>query len=254
MHVSRNVWLCGSRLRGLDLYQADVSELNLALAHTRLTRAANTYAERLGRAKALAETYRSCVAEAEECTQQITTAEEAVSFLNTYAGVSQTALYSLIESIVNAGLDAVFDEAGLKFELEVSQKANRTSVTPRLTSRMKDGDEWVDVTTSILDARGGGVAAVTAFLLRVAVIMLKDSPEGSRRRLLLLDETFGQLSRDAEPALTAFLADLIDKAGLQVIMVTHSNSFAHLAYDHGAVVHGVSLVDGVTQVEPVHLG
>lgn len=98
------------------------------------------------------------------------------------------------------------------------------------------------------------MAAVTAFLLRVAVIMLKDSPEGSRRRLLLLDETFGQLSRDAEPALTAFLADLIDKAGLQVIMVTHSNSFAHLAYDHGAVVHGVSLVDGVTQVEPVHLG
>lgn len=230
-----------------------MSELNLVLAHSRLTKATNAYAERVGRAKALAATYRSCVAEAEECTQQIAVAEEAIQFLNSYAGISQTALYSLIESIVNAGLDAVFGESGLRFELEVSQKANRTSVMPRLTSRMKDGDEWVEVTTSILDARGGGVAAVTSFLLRVAVIMLKDSPEGSRRRLLLLDETFGQLSRDAEPALTAFLADLIEKSGLQVIMVTHSNSFAHLAYEHGAAVHEVALVDGVSQVKPVTL-
>lgn len=228
-----------------------MSDLNLATVHSRLTKAAHAYAERVGRAKALAATYKASVAEAEECSQQIAVAEEAVGFLNSYAGVSQQAMYELIENIVNAGLSAVFEGEDLRFELEVTQKANRTNVAPRLTSRMKDGEEWVDVTTSILDARGGGVAAVTAFLLRVVIILLKDSPEGSRRRLLLLDETFGQLSRDREPALTAFLADLIDKAGLQVIMVTHSQSFAHLAAEHGAAVHEVSLVDGVTQVDPI---
>jgi DNA repair exonuclease SbcCD ATPase subunit len=222
-----------------------MSTLDLAQTHARLTKATNAYAERVGRAKALAATYRESVAEAEQCTEQIATAEEAVGFLNSYAGVSQSALYSLVESIVNAGLEAVFPDAGLRFELEVSQKANRTSVAPRLTSRMKDGEEWVEVTTSILDARGGGVAAVTSFLLRVAVLMLKDSPEGSRRRLLMLDETFGQLSRDHLRDMGIFIRDLVDKAGLQIILVTHSDEIAELA----DTVYQVSLVDGATVAE-----
>jgi ABC-type thiamine transport system ATPase subunit len=81
------------------------------------------------------------------------------------------------------------------------------------------------VETPILEARGGGVAAVAGFLLRTVVLLLRKDV----RPVMFLDETFAQLSADYEPAMADVLRELVDKTQLQIILVTHSTAYDDVA-------------------------
>jgi len=49
------------------------------------------------------------------------------------------------------------------------------------------------------------------------------------RPLLLLDETFAQLSVDFEAGMGLFLREVVDKTGVQILLVTHSPQFSEFA-------------------------
>jgi ABC-type branched-subunit amino acid transport system ATPase component len=97
------------------------------------------------------------------------------------------------------------------------------------------------VETSVLDARGGGMAAVAGFVLRLVVLLLTPGA----RRFLALDESFAHVSASYEPRVAEFLREVADKAGVQVLLITHSTAFSDLADARYRLTLGA---DGITQV------
>ncbi len=174
---------------------------------------------RIGEAKALATQGKKAKAQAEEAEGIVVACEEAVAFLNSFADERQTKVQKRIEALVTHGVQTIFGDE-MTFHVNSEQRANRTEVNFSLRSQM--GEQVVE--TPILDARGGGVAAVIGFLLRLIVKLLREE-----RPLLVLDETFAQLSAEYEPRLAEFLRELVDRTGVQIIMVTHSTAFTDSA-------------------------
>lgn len=202
-----------------------------------VNRAERSLDRRIGEARALAAQGRKAQDQAEEAKAVVVACEEAVAFLNSFADERQSKVQNQIETIVTHGVQTIFGD-DLTFHVNSEQKSNRTEVSFTLKSSM--GNETVE--TEILDARGGGVAAVVGFLLRLIVTLLREE-----RPLLSLDETFAQVSEGYLPAVAQFIQELVEQTGAQVLMVTHSEVFA----EHADKVYRVSQKDGTSVIEKV---
>lgn len=97
--------------------------------------------------------------------------------------------------------------------------------------------------TSVLDARGGGMAAVTGFVMRL--VMLLQTP--ALRRILLLDESFAHVSESYTDRVASFLRDVADQADVQIVLVTHDPVYAQYADQLVRLAQGP---DGMTRVFP----
>lgn len=155
--------------------------------------------------------------------------EKASQVLTSIGEEQQEYAQHQIEELVTRGLQLVFDES-LSFHLVQSVKANQANVDFVVRTSIKspkgDFDSSVEVfETSVMEARGGGLAAVVGFMLRLVVLLL--TPEA--RRLLVLDESFAHVSEDYEPRLAEFLREVADKAGVQIVLVTHSRAYDDVA-------------------------
>lgn len=200
-----------------------------------LTTAEKEHQQRVGEAKALARQGQEAQAQATEYRAVEVACEEAVAFLNSFADERQEKVQRRIETLVTHGLETIFDEP-MTFHVLSEQKANRTEVSFALRSPV--GDQMVE--TPILDARGGGVAAVVGFLLRLIITLLrKDQP------LLVCDESFAQVSAGFEPKVAEFIKELVDKTGVQIVLVTHSDVYA----EHADRVYRFSKKDGKTVIQ-----
>lgn len=166
----------------------------------------------IGEAKALAKRVQQDFAEAEESEKRADALEKVVAVLNSFADLRQAAVQQKVEALVTHGLQTVFDDS-LTFHVVSETKARR--VETRFVVRSKMGE--AEVETGLLDARGGGVAAVAGFLLRLIVALLQPSV----RPFLLLDESFSMVSEEYEPRLVEFVKELIDKTPVQIVLTTH---------------------------------
>lgn len=199
-----------------------------------LARAERRFDQRVGEARALAAQGQRAQEEAASLEETMVACEEAVAFLNSFADERQDKVQRRIEELVTHGVQTIFGD-DMTFHVISEQKASRTEVSFSLRSKM---DDQV-VETPILEARGGGVAAVIGFLLRLVITLLRDD-----RPLLALDETFAQLSADYEPRLAEFIRELVDQTGVQIVMITHSEAFS----EHADKVYRFGQKDGKTTV------
>ena len=158
---------------------------------------------------------------------------EAVVALLTRTGEElQDTAQRQIEELVTRGLQVVFDDS-LSFRLVPSVKAGQANLDFIIRTVYDDrgmdhsGDAPVVIDTPVMEARGGGMAAVTGFLLRLVVLLL--TPETRARRFLVLDESFGMVSAEYEPRVAEFLREVADKAGVQILLVTHSGAYSDAA-------------------------
>lgn len=190
---------------------------------------------RIGEAKSLQQQGKQAKTQYEEQAALVVACEEAVGFLNSFADERQKSVQAKIETLVTHGLQTVFGDEDMTFHVIGEQKASRAEVHFSLRTKMDDQI----VETSILDARGGGVAAVVGFLLRLIVKLLKQE-----RPLLAMDETFAQLSADYEPRLAEFMRELVDQTGVQIVMVTHSEAYS----DHADIVYRFGQKSGKTTI------
>lgn len=156
-------------------------------------------------------------AKAKEAEQLAEACEEASKLLAQYADERQEQVLQTIQNIASVGLSQVFGEP---MELKITQVVRARRVEMDVT--VKTGD----LETSILDARGGGLAAVAGFLLRASVLLLTPGA----RRFMVLDEVFAHLSEEYLEGMGLFICDLCEKTGLQVLMVTHSPEFSDVAH------------------------
>lgn len=186
--------------------------------------------EDIGRAKALVESSQSLKEQIAELTKISETMEKAAGVLATIGETRQKAAQEQIEVLVTQGLQKIFG-AHLSFRVVQAVK-NKTPVVDFLI-RTELGDGKVRE-TDILSAMGGGVAAVTGFLLRLVVLLLDTSRKSA---ILILDEVFAHVSDAYIAPLSEFLREIVDKAKVQIILVTHQPQMA----DHADKVYRFSL-------------
>lgn len=185
----------------------------------------------LGEARALAAAERAAQARIELFEQQIELHERVIIALTQLGEEEQDAAQRYVEEMVTRGLQAIFSEE-LSFCLVQSTRAGQANVE----FVIRDGD----LETPVLEARGGGMAAVTGFLLRLAVLL--KTPGAAR--VLWLDEPFAHVSAEYRGRVAEFLREICTEAKVQVIMVTHDQEYAELADD----VYQFSQVQGETSV------
>jgi DNA repair exonuclease SbcCD ATPase subunit len=192
-----------------------VTDLELAVRQAR--KRADTEA---GEAQAVGRQGKAARAEVERLRASLELHEKVLGVLTSVGEARQESAQRQVEGLVTRALQAIFDE-NLSFHLVPSVKANRAEIDFVLRSRY--GDAEVD--TPVLEARGGGMAAVVGFVLRLVVLLLTPGA----RRVLFLDESFGMVSKSYEPRVADFLREVADKAGVQIVLITHSDAYSDAA-------------------------
>lgn len=204
---------------------------------TRLAKARRTIERQRGEAFALATQGQAVTAEIAELTQLVELHEKAAHVLTAIGEERQNAIQRQIERLVTQGLQTIFGEQ-LSFHLVPGVRAKTPVVDFRVRSHLDDGSV---VETDVMDARGGGLAATVGFLLRLVILLLSRNKQDT---VIFLDETFAHVSAEYMPNLIEFLKDLVAKTGVQIVMVTHDESFQ----DAADVIYRFELVNGVTKV------
>lgn len=163
--------------------------------------------------------------------------EEAIGVLNSFADRKQEEVKAKIEGLVTQGLQTIFSDQDLRFVIVQEQKARR------METRFVIVDDH-GLETSIMDARGGGVAAVAGFLLRLIVTLLQPN-----RHFLMLDESFAHVSEKYESALVEFVRELVDRTSIQIVLTTHKGVEEWIAAADKA--YRFTLENGRTTVQDV---
>ncbi len=122
---------------------------------------------------------------------------------------------SKIEELVSRGLQGIFENKNMYFKVVQTQRGKTPEVKFIITSEGLNGRS---VETDIMDARGGGLAAVVGFLLRLVVMLLDSKVD---QPVLILDESFSHVSAEFEKPLVQFIVQLVEKTNAQIILVTH---------------------------------
>lgn len=168
--------------------------------------------------------------------------DRVMAVLSSIGETRQAAAQAQIEALVTRGLHTVFGDE-LSFHILTSKRGKQAQVEFMVRSTLADGRV---IDTDIMAARGGGLAAVVGFLLRLVVLLL--SKPASRDSILVLDEPFAHLSKEYVPLMAEFLRDLTDKSGVQVILVSHQDEFLDVADKRYRFALGD---DGCTRVEEI---
>lgn len=159
-------------------------------------------------------------------------------YLSKFADERQEAVFRQIEATVTEGLRTVFEE-DLKLVISTKMVGSRSETVFNIVS-IADGDE---LTTSIMDSRGGGVAAIVGFLVQAVLVLLTPN----MRPILFLDETFRAVSEQYQAPLGEFIKDLCDRTGLQVVLVSHQPTIS----DYADKAYSFSQVNGRTKIKKV---
>jgi DNA repair exonuclease SbcCD ATPase subunit len=162
-------------------------------------------------------------AEIEVLQQEVVLLEKSGVVLNSLGEERQLKAQDTIEQLVTRGLQQIFD-GSLSFHIIQTVKAKAASVEFVVRTTLPDGGQ---VDTPVMEARGGGLAATVGFLLRVVILLLKNGQD--KDNILILDETFAHVSDEYLEGIGEFLRELVEKTGIQIVMVTHQPVFSEYA-------------------------
>ena len=210
--------------------------MTLYEAKTRLAERQSAFDQRVGQLRALSANLERAKTEVADLSTRIGNLEQIAALLTTYADEQQAKVQGNIEKIVSIGLRTIFGE-DLYLRIDNRLVGRHMELKFLLVSQI--GNETLE--TSILDARGGGVAAVAGFLIQAVMVLLTPGV----RPVLFLDEAFGQLSAEYLEPLALFIRELVDRSQLQVVLVTHSDVFGA----HADKVYRFSQSLGVTSIQ-----
>ena len=161
--------------------------------------------------------------------------EEAQLIVQHVAKQTQEQLEYRISEIVTLALSSVFDEP---YSLKVKFVIKRGKTECELLFE-RDGIE-----INPIEEAGGGPIDVAAFALRVALWSLS---RPRPRNLIVLDEPFKHLDRNAQAKASRMLTEISGKLGIQIIMVTHSVELIEASHK----VFEVKKIKGISKVEEI---
>lgn len=159
------------------------------------------------------------------------------AMFTTVGEAAQETARDRVEQLATKALQVIFGDEH-QFLLLPGERGGQATLELRVRSAYPDGKV---VETGVMEARGGGMAAVVGYVLRLVVLLL--TPE--IRNLLFLDETFAFVSADYEGRVAEFIRQVADKARVQHVIITHSSAYAEAADEVSRLELGA---DGVTVV------
>jgi hypothetical protein len=161
----------------------------------------------------------------------------AGALLTTIGELTQETARAKVEQLATHALQVVFGTHH-SFHLRPGERGGQATLEMIIRSQYPDGEV---VETGVVDARGGGLAAVVGFVLRLVMLLL--TPELAN--ILWLDEPFAMVSAFHEPLVAAFVAEVTRRARVQVVLSTHSQVYGDFADETIRLTQGL---DGVTVV------
>jgi len=123
--------------------------------------------------------------------------------------------------LATTGLQHIIHDQKLSFKIKQEPKHNRLAMRFVLEEDGVEGDP--------IHSYGGGAAVVISLVLRIAVMARMQMAN-----LLLLDESMVALANQYVPNAAAFMRQLAEETGINILMVTHNPEFlnhAHVAYE-----------------------
>lgn len=126
-----------------------------------------------------------------------------------------------ISELATTGLRHVIHDQKLTFNIKQEPKYNRLAMRFVLEDNGVEGDP--------IQSYGGGAAVIISFVLRIAVMSRM-----KMANLLILDESLPALSSAYVPAAGAFIRQLAEETGINILLVTHNPDYlnhAHTAYE-----------------------
>jgi DNA repair exonuclease SbcCD ATPase subunit len=180
---------------------------------------------RVGEAQVLAKRGQELVNEVTVLADERATADRVSGVLSKIGSERDAAARAQVEGLVTSGLQAIFEE-NLSFHLVESTSRQTPQIDFVVRTHLPDGSSFE---TDVMNARGGGLAAVVGLLLRVVLILLTRASGKKAPDVLVLDETLAHLSREYLDAAGQFLRTLCDSTGLQLIIVTHQQELVEFA-------------------------
>lgn len=199
-----------------------------------------TLDERQGEARSLLTRAKDLQTEVTSLSEMVEDLDRVTLLLNSMGEDRQQKAQQTIEELVTRGLQTIFDET-LSFHIVQTTRGKTVQVDFIVRTTLHGRA----IETPVLDARGGGLAATIGFLLRLVVLLLT---RGQRQdTLIVLDETFAHVSAEYLPAVSAFVREVVDKTGVQIIMVTHQEELMEGADQ----VYRFTMHEGQTKAEAV---
>jgi len=178
-----------------------------------------TLSERKGRLDQIQSELRDKFEKLQEVQAQLEVKNKAIIIMSTMADQKREEARNSIEGIVSHALETVF---GPKLQFRLISETKQGQPSFRIALFNTESEEEEDP----LDSHGGGVAQIVAFILRVITILMSNPPLS---RFVALDESFGMVSLDYRPRVSALLRELADNAGFRFLLVTHDEQ-AFLQY------------------------
>jgi DNA repair exonuclease SbcCD ATPase subunit len=126
-----------------------------------------------------------------------------------------------IGDLVTTGLQHIVHDQSLTFKIKQEMKFNRLSMRFAIEDDGVEGDPMASF--------GGGAVLTASLILRLAIMARL-----GMGNLLLLDESMHALANRYVPAAAAFMRQLSEQTGINILMVTHNEEFlnyAHTAYE-----------------------
>jgi hypothetical protein len=122
-----------------------------------------------------------------------------------------------VEEIQTEALKTVFDDQDLSVSADIGTDRGKVSVTLVTTQKKDQGEPIVG---EALDSFGASVTTVESLLLRVLVAIRR-----GLRPVFLMDESLHAFDPNYATNMGRFLTALCDRLGVDILMVTHNQTF-----------------------------
>lgn len=189
-----------------------------------------------GRAQQVVKAGKRAEADITRAEEQSALYAQVAALLTRIGEEAQESARAMFEDLTTRALRDIFEEE-LSFRLVPGEVGGQVTLEPVI--RSGHGGEVLE--TPVLDARGGGMVQVVAFVLRLVMVRLTPGA----RKALFLDETFRFVSESYTDRLGEFVRQVADELGVQVVMITHDRAYS--AYADARVRFALG-PDGVTRV------
>ena len=191
-------------------------ELSLELAHL-----GGIIKTNLDQYKLAQEQLRTQLQQQKDLKEQEVLLNKSITYMLHLIQVTRQDTYNKIARVVNFGLREVF---GPKTEFKIESDEHGKIPSCKFYIKTDNYPEWAELDKHNED-HGNGLVTLCAFFLQVVLHKL----HGKCPDFILMDEPFGQVSKEYVNALGELINTLHKYFGLQFIIITHNNQLASYA-------------------------
>jgi hypothetical protein len=141
---------------------------------------------------------------------------QVVELYKELGGENEQQVLERVQDFVSYGLSAVFGE-GYKFLTKIRTEGREL--------RVEFGIETNGLQTSVIGAKGGGVAEVVSILMQLFFILV----DKSLSRFVVLDAALIHLSERYWKNMSQLLSEICSKSDIQILLMAHAGDYGSYA-------------------------